>query len=67
MLFILPVGGLVYRRSKQSMTAKRLRLKIDSLNSLFATMKIPPRTYTTVAKRKYAPNGKLREIALIIG
>ena len=40
---------------------------IDSLNNLFATTKIPPRIYTTVAKRKYPPIEKEKKMARING
>ena len=50
-----------------STIARIIKEAFDNLNNLFATTKMPPRTYTTVAKRKYAPMGKENEIARMIG
>jgi hypothetical protein len=54
-------------RSRLSTIAIITSPTIDSLNNLFATTKIPPRIYTTVAKRKYPPIEKEKKMARING
>jgi len=46
--------------------ARIISPKFANLNNLPAATKMPPRTYTTVAKRKYAPIGKLEKMARMI-
>ena len=48
-------------RSKLSIIDRIISEKFASLNNLLAATKMPPRTYTTVEKRKYAPIGKDEE------
>jgi hypothetical protein len=54
-------------RSKLSIIDRIISEKFASLNNLLAATKMPPRTYTTVEKRKYAPIGKEKKMARIMG